>query len=66
VSRKMVLMCDVCEAIIPDKSGARLTLKPSDERRYARAADLCDSCMEAVPGHPVKRRRTRTAEPATV
>lgn len=57
MARKTVLVCDNCSAEVDsESSGAALRITFKDSRLGAKAADLCDSCAEQMPGHATARR----------
>ncbi len=54
-SRK-VLVCDCCYQDIPKGTGGLLRANYEDQRRGSKVGDLCDPCMEALPGRPAAKR----------
>lgn len=56
MARKQVLICDSCSVEISAGTGGVLRANFDDGRRGSKVADLCDACMEALPGHPAAKR----------
>lgn len=59
MARKTVLVCDKCGKEVAEGKGAVMRVTYTDARRGAKAADLCDSCAGALPGHAAARRGRR-------
>ena len=53
--KKRVIICDSCGNEI-DGGGGVLRFNYDDVRKGAKAADLCGSCAEALPGQSANRR----------
>jgi len=56
MARKTVMVCDNCAKEIESGKGAVLRIAFTDQRKGAKAADLCDGCATQLPGSPVARR----------
>ena len=59
MARKTIVVCDQCGTHVDEGRGATLRVNYSDQRRGAKAADLCDDCAGKMPGHAAARRGRR-------
>lgn len=63
MAKKQVLICDACDNEIDVRTGGLMRANPFDARKTSKAADLCESCLDALPGNTVVR-RGRKPKPA--
>ena len=59
MARKAVLVCDNCGKEVDEGKGASMRVCYTDARRGAKAADLCDTCADKMPGRAAARRGRR-------
>ena len=64
MARTTIHVCDNCATEIAATEGGVVRVTPADRRRPSRQAELCDTCLDSIPGTPVKR-RGRPAAKAT-
>jgi hypothetical protein len=50
------ITCDQCNTDIPANTGGVVRTNPNDKRKQPKQAELCDACLEKIPGTTVKRR----------